>query len=123
MENNSGDKVNVLEAAEALLSGDVPQPDSLVHGRAKHKVVLGPRDVQQIRGVTLVRGKRLGHKGTHAVVRHCVRLLRSGRLQRLLGRRGGALLVAVLGAHVREVGQRLAQHPHPQHPVLASRSQ
>ncbi len=40
MEGERCDEVNVLEAAEALPSGQVPQPHGLVHGGAQQEVVL-----------------------------------------------------------------------------------
>ena len=62
MEGNGGDKVNVLEDAEALLAGDVPEADRLVHGGGEDEEVLGPGDVQQVAGVPGVGHKRPVHE-------------------------------------------------------------
>ena len=40
MEGDSGDKVDVLEAAKTFSTRDVPQPDRLVHGRGEEEEVL-----------------------------------------------------------------------------------
>ena len=59
VEGEGGDTVDVLEDAETLLPRDVPEADRLVHGAGQDEVVLGPGDVQQVRGVAGVR-----HEGT-----------------------------------------------------------
>jgi len=40
MERNSGDKIDVLKTAKALLSGNVPEPHSLVHAARQYEVIL-----------------------------------------------------------------------------------
>lgn len=40
VEGNGCDKVNVLEATEALFAGDVPQTDGFIHGGGKNEEIL-----------------------------------------------------------------------------------
>lgn len=47
MEGDCSDKVNVLEAAETLSPGDVPEPDCLVHGRGEQEVILQGKKEQE----------------------------------------------------------------------------
>ena len=62
MEDNSSDKVDVLEDAKTLEPADVPQPDRLVHARGQNKIVLGPRHVQKVARVPGVGRKRSVHQ-------------------------------------------------------------
>ena len=62
VEGESGDTVDVLEDTETLLPRDVPEADSLVHGAGQDEVVLGPGDVQQVRGVASVRHEGSVHE-------------------------------------------------------------
>lgn len=43
MEGDGSDKVDVLEAAETLPPGYVPEPDGLIHGRREQEVILWNR--------------------------------------------------------------------------------
>ena len=54
MEGDGSDEVDVLEAAEALPAGDVPEADGLVHGGGQQEVVLRPAQVQHVGRVTLL---------------------------------------------------------------------
>jgi len=51
MKCDGGDKVNVLEAAQAFSPGHVPQAHGLVHRRREQEVVLRPANVQHVRRV------------------------------------------------------------------------
>ena len=54
MECDGSDEVDVLEAAEALPAGDVPEADGLVHRGGQQEVVLRPAQVQHVGRVTLL---------------------------------------------------------------------
>ena len=51
MEDNGGDKVNVLKYTQTFLPADVPQSHGLVHAAGQDEEVLGPGDIQQVAGV------------------------------------------------------------------------
>lgn len=100
VEDDRGDEVDVLEAAEALAARDVPQADRLVHGAGEDEVVLGPGDVEQVGGVSRVDAERLGTEGRGGP-EGGRRGRGLGRRHRLLRGRGGRLLFrVVLRTHV-----------------------
>jgi hypothetical protein len=131
VEDDGGDEIDMLEATETLLPRDVPQSDCLVHRRRQNEVILGPRDVQQVGGVTGVRAERLRHEGHLGAVFRIQRLQHRQtavfagmvRHQRLLRRRRRHLLGVVLGPHVLEEREGVPDDPDPQHLVLAGRGE
>ena len=62
MEDDSRDKVDVLEDAKTLEPADVPQPDRLVHAGGQDEIVLGPRHVQKVARVPRVGRKWSVHQ-------------------------------------------------------------
>ena len=52
MEGNSCDKVDMLEAAETFLPGDMPQSYCLIHGGGQDEIVLGKGEKTHIYRLT-----------------------------------------------------------------------
>ena len=69
MEDDSSDKVDVLEDAKTLEPADVPQPDRLVHAARQDEEVLAPGDVEQVAGVAGVGDEGPVHEDVADVVR------------------------------------------------------
>ena len=124
MEDNGGDKVNVLKYTQTFLPADVPQSHGLVHAAGQDEEVLGPGHVQEVARVAGVGHEGPLHEDVSGTLRVRQIVLDGVVLVSQLSRDWKSLCLHLVSSpHVVEVLIFVAQDPDTEDAVLTSRGQ